>query len=111
MANVVVRPKVAEFMDIVTLNSGLELWLEELVIDAGSPLADKTVGEADVRRRTGASLVGLIRGEDTVMITPDADTCIEAGDLLIVLGTREQLSELERLSTLGGWGNREGKHD
>lgn len=103
MANVVVRPHVAEFMDVVTLDSGLELWLEEIEIAANSPLAGKTVVEADVRRRTGVTLVALLRGEKKQMITPDENTRFAAGDELIVLGTRQQLVALENLvgSTLG----------
>lgn len=97
MANVVVRPHVAEFMDHVTLNTGLELWLEEVVIAPDSPAAGQTVVEADIRRRTGAILVALMKGEDQIMVTPDETTRLSPGDELIVLGTRSQLNSLEEL--------------
>lgn len=103
MANVVVRPHVAEFMDVVTLDSGLELWLEEIEITENSPLAGKTVVEADMRRKTGVTLVALLQGEEKGMVTPDENTRFSVGDELIVLGTRSQLGTLEELvgSSLG----------
>ena len=103
MANVVVRPHVAEFMDVVTLDSGLELWLEEIEITENSPLAGKTVVEADMRRKTGVTLVALLQGKEKGMVTPDENTRFSVGDELIVLGTRSQLGALEELvgSSLG----------
>ena len=97
MANIVIRPHVTDFLDVVTLDGGLELWLEELVIQPSSSLAGQTVGTSNIRRRTGVTLVALLRYTGgTVM--PDADTVLNAGDELIVLGTREQLTSLEELT-------------
>lgn len=97
MANIVIRPHVTDFFDVVTLDGGLELWLEELIIQPQSLLVAQTVGKSDIRRRTGVTLVALLRrAGGTVM--PDADTLLQAGDELIVLGTREQLASLEELT-------------
>ena len=97
MANFLSRPNVTEFLDFVTLDSGLELWLEELRIGSGSPLAGQTVVEANIRRATGATLVALVRNETGATLTPDESTRLEAGDELIVLGTRDQLARLENM--------------
>ncbi len=98
MANIVIRPHVTDFFDVVTLDGGIELWVEELVIEQDSPLVGQSVGTIDVRRRTGVTLVALLRRAGDAAFMPDADTCLEAGDRLIVLGTREQLAALERLT-------------
>ncbi len=100
MANLALRPHVTEFLDVVTLDSGLELWLEEVIVREDSEMAGKTVVEADLRRRTGVTLIALLRGSDHTMLTPDENTRFEVGDELIVLGTRSQLSRLEEL--IGG---------
>ncbi|UCG23735.1 MAG: potassium channel protein [Chloroflexota bacterium] len=98
MASVLTRPRVAEFLGSVTLDSGLELWLEEVSIAAESELVDQSVGQSDVRHRTGASLVGLFRHASGDMISPDKSTLLQAGDVLIVLGTRKQLAHLAALA-------------
>lgn len=100
MANLALRPHVTEFLDVVTLDSGLELWLEEVIVREDSQLAGKTVVEADLRRQTGVTLIALIRGSDHTTLTPDENTRFEIGDELIVLGTRSQLAKLEEL--IGG---------
>jgi voltage-gated potassium channel len=103
MANLLSRPHVTDFLDVVTLDSGLELWLEELEIGETSVLAGKTVIEADLRRNTGAILIALLRGPERKTFIPDEKMRLEVGDELIVLGTREQLLKLEELadSTVG----------
>ncbi|MGE3616096.1 MAG: TrkA family potassium uptake protein, partial [Gemmatimonadales bacterium] len=47
IANSMIRPNLTEFLDRVTL-SGVELWLEEIVVPAGTPLAGRTIAEADL---------------------------------------------------------------
>lgn len=98
MANVLVRPRVTEFFDVVTLDSGLELWLEEITIDDGSLLAGQTVVDVDLRRKTGVTLVAMVKTASGSTVTPDENTTLEAGDDLIVLGTREQLDNLAQLA-------------
>ncbi|MCA9960016.1 MAG: potassium channel protein [Anaerolineales bacterium] len=102
MANVIVRPHVTDFFDVVTLDGGVELWVEELFVAAGSPLVGQTVGMADIRRRTGVVIVALVHAGENKTITPHADTVLQAGDELIVLGTREQLAQLEILTASRG---------
>jgi len=98
MANIALRPHVTDFLDVVTLEGGLELWLEDLTIDAGSPLIGQTVGQANIRQNTGVTLVAILQSESNQMITPSSATRLEAGDRVIVLGSRVQLAELEALA-------------
>jgi len=99
MANIVVRPQVTDFFDVVTLKGGEELWIEDVVISERSPLAGNSVGEADIRRRTGVTLVALYRQHEGGNTVPNAETRLEAGDQLLVLGTRDQLAALEKMTS------------
>ena len=98
MANIALRPHVADFLDVVTLDNGLELWLEELTIEPGSELVGQTVGQADIRQRTGVTLAAVLRHQSQQMLTPEAATYLESGDKLIVLGSRTQLAAMEALT-------------
>ncbi|WP_420643293.1 potassium channel family protein [Candidatus Leptofilum sp.] len=96
MANIIIRPHVTDFFDVVTLDGGIELWVEELVIGENSPLIGQTVSDANIRQETGVSIIAMWReGRSTI---PDAHTILQAQDELIVIGTREQLSRLEILT-------------
>ncbi len=98
MANIALRPNVTDFLDVVTLEGGIELWLEELIIDAGSPLVGQTVGEASIRQNLGVTMVAILRSEGNQMITPSGATGLEAGDRMIVFGSRAQLAKLDALA-------------
>lgn len=98
MANIMIRPHVTDFFDVVTLDNGQELWLEEMVLAEDAPLAGQTIGEADIRRQSGVTIVAIVRRQGGSTITPRAATQLEVGDQLIVLGTREQLTGFELLT-------------
>ncbi len=65
----------------------LELtWVE---IPEGSPLAGMTLRDSDIRSKTGASVVGLVRGK-SFQPNPDADYTFQPGDLVAVIGSATQ---------------------
>jgi len=53
----------------------------------------KTLRELDVRRRFGVSVLAIKRGENLI-VNPMGDEKILPGDILVVLGTTEQLSTM-----------------
>jgi voltage-gated potassium channel len=96
IAQTLIHRDVVDFLEAVMYDESLHLFLEDLTVGAGSPLEASTVGEARIRERTGANILGLKRGED-VIVSPDAETMLQAGDVLVALGTRQQLEELARV--------------
>ena len=95
MAHSLLHPQLTEFLDVLTLDSGLELWLEDIVVQESSALAGRTLEDADIRRRTGVTLLAVISGNQ--IVTPQPSTYFKAQDHLIVLGTREQLKTLVKM--------------
>ena len=61
MAAFVLRPHVAEFVDVVMHERNLEFRLEEIVIAAGSPIAGRTIRDAHLRDRTRRAGLGASR--------------------------------------------------
>ena len=55
-------------------------------LDPQSKLVGVTIGEAGVRKQTGAAVVGVIR-EDRLVANPDANFCFAAGDRIAIIGT------------------------
>lgn len=53
----------------------------------------KTLRELDVRKRFGVSVLAIKRGENLI-VNPVGDEKILPGDILVVLGTTEQLSSM-----------------
>ena len=60
-----------------------------------SPFDGKTLAELRIRATIGASVVGIIR-TGSLVANPHGESRLERGDLVAVLGTREQISAFER---------------
>jgi voltage-gated potassium channel len=97
MANLVLRPQVAAFLDIVSSGGGPELLFEEIAVTDASAPAGKSIRDAGVRHETGAMIVALRKSDGTFDATPTGDAVLEAGDVLIAAGTPEELRRLEEL--------------
>ncbi|MBW2357049.1 MAG: TrkA C-terminal domain-containing protein [Deltaproteobacteria bacterium] len=66
-----------------------------------SPIADQSIREAAVRRRTGVSIVGLWRN-GTFRPNPDAEMKLAGGDLLAVIGNADQRCAFQMLAGVRG---------
>jgi CPA2 family monovalent cation:H+ antiporter-2 len=64
-------------------------------VPADSPFDGRTLGDLRVRSTMGASIVGIIR-DGTLVANPDGDARLASGDLVAVLGTRDQIGRFER---------------
>ena len=57
-----------------------------------SPCAGKTLAEIDLRKQHGITVVAIRRGSETIF-NPEGDMPLHADDIVIVMGTPEQISE------------------
>lgn len=64
------------------------LAIDWLTVGSGSPYDGKTIGDARIRTRTGASVVAVIRSEEHVP-APEPSFSMRADDTLLVVGTPE----------------------
>ena len=97
MANLMLKPQVTAFIDVVTSAAGADLRFEELEVPAGWAQAGKTIGELRIRGKTGAVIVAVRKRDGHFETTPDPDLPLEAGDVMIAAGTDEELRALEEL--------------
>jgi monovalent cation:H+ antiporter-2, CPA2 family len=67
-------------------------------LPAESPLINMSLAEADIRYLTGASLMAIRRANEAEIDYPDAQTKLEAGDRLLVVGASAELAALEALA-------------
>jgi CPA2 family monovalent cation:H+ antiporter-2 len=63
----------------------------ELHVEPGTRAAGATLGALDLRGRTGAGVVAIRRGADS-LTNPTGSTQLQAGDVLAVAGTHEALA-------------------
>lgn len=98
LASLATQPLVVDFLDVVTRGEeGLEFWLEEFAVPKDSTIADRTIGELGIGEKTGAVVLAFRTAEGKFDTTPSAGDRLRAGDTLIVLGSRGQITRLEQL--------------
>ncbi|MFL5970721.1 MAG: potassium channel family protein [Gaiellaceae bacterium] len=95
MANLMLRPQVTAFVDVVTSASGNDLRFEEIEVTDASRQGGKTIRDLDIRRVTGALVVALRKRDGTFDTTPTPEAVLDVGDVLIAAGTEEELRALE----------------
>lgn len=102
LASLATRPSVVDFLDIVSRGeAGIEFRLEEFVVPRGSRFDSHVIGELDVARKTGARILAVRGKGDRFNTNPSAQDKISPGDTLIVLGTPEQIKNMEHLMDSG----------
>lgn len=71
---------------------------ETVLVEEGSPAAGKTLGQLDLRRMTGATVIAAIR-DGQAEINPGPEYTLSVGDVLILLGNPRQIAQaVEHLS-------------
>ncbi|WP_369055551.1 cation:proton antiporter regulatory subunit [Kineococcus terrestris] len=99
LAELLGQPRVVE--RLARLREQVEgLATEGVYIEAGSPYAGRTLGDAAVRSRTGASVVAVVRAGEVVP-SPRPSHVFEVGDKVVVVGTAEGVRATAELLARG----------
>ena len=61
-------------------------------IERGSPVAGQSLRDLDLRRRTGATVLAVVRNEEPHP-NPGADTVLETGDDLVLVGSHAEIDQ------------------
>jgi voltage-gated potassium channel len=104
VAQAVLRPNAMDFIELATRTGHLELQIEETPVRPGSPLVGRTLKASPVRSELGIMVVAIKKPDGKMAFNPSPEALLEAGDLLIALGRREQLDRLAGIAAGSGAG-------
>lgn len=97
IANQVLKPQVAAFLDVVAASGGPELRFEEIEVVASCERAGRSIRDLAIRDATGAIVVAVRKRDGSLLPSPGPDIVLEVGDVLIGVGSQEQIGRLEAL--------------
>jgi voltage-gated potassium channel len=97
MAAWATKPVTSDFLDMVMHGESLEFSLREITVSGSSSLIDKTLHEAEIRQKSGATVLAIRKEGGSFNLQPQAGSRIEKGDIFVVIGTQEQLDLLEEM--------------
>src|SRR5213080_3594703 len=90
MAELAVHPAMVDVLD--TLHHGeSDIGLEEVLIQPETKAIGKTLADSGLLDAQGAKLLAVRRRDGTLHVNPSADLRLAEGDLIIALGSEQQL--------------------
>lgn len=95
MAKAALQPNVVDFMEITAMGEE-GLGVEELVIPEGSKLVSKALVDSGLKKEYGATIIGIKKPADRMQVNPGPGTILAAGDVLVLLGSTDDLERLSR---------------
>lgn len=85
-----------ELLDYTFKMAGNLQRIEEIRVLPSSPLVGKSLAQAEFRTKTGSTVLAIYRGGEEIL-SPQADTVMQAGDILIVLAPPELKEQVYNL--------------
>jgi voltage-gated potassium channel len=98
MAALVNNPDVIEFMDAIKVQGHSGVNIESVSFDElPSDFRNKTIGALELKRLTGATIIGFRTPEGEYIINPNDTIQLVEKSQLFVLGSSSQIEQLNKL--------------
>lgn len=94
LATAILKPTTVDLVENLFTSSSFQFQLEELLITDNSPLANQAIKDAFGRKKTNVTIIAIIRNDEVIMNIRGADI-IQPGDMLILVGAKHDLEEIE----------------
>jgi len=98
MAQMLLRPAVADFFELATMTEQLELEIEQISINPGSPLIGRPLKHSGIRPNLDVIVIAIKRGNGEMIFNPSAETVIEELDALVAIGSHASLEAVEKMA-------------
>lgn len=96
MARLVARSNIVEFLDHLSIRGADPSIIEEINCESvKEELSNKTLNELEIRKKTGANIIGLKNAEGEFIINPSPEAKINKHIRLYVLGTQKQIESIK----------------
>jgi len=99
MAEILLRPGVMDFIDVVAGNKKMDIQIEEITVKKDSLMHKKTLAELPALRNELNVIIVAIQNEEKgiFIYNPKSDTIVDEGNKLIAIGEPTSLSKLKEL--------------
>lgn len=99
MAAAMTKPVITDLMENVFYNQELHVDIAQITVLPASPLVGKTLLQSMIKDKYDSIIVAIKRS-DRLISNPRAEEMLCAGDIMILLGQRDHLSELNKLASV-----------
>jgi len=97
MGGMIYKPKALETIEVALG----DLIIEWYKVEPGSLSIGKTIGQLEVRKKIGATIIALIDQDHTKTINPGPDNVIKEGATVVIVGEKEQIKRCKLMIAKG----------
>ena len=94
MTQVLLRPGVVDFIDIIAREKRIDLHIEEIEVKDGSILVGQTLAQSPIRNKLNIIIVAIFQADGKVTYNPQSNTVIQKDNKLIVIGEEKNIQQL-----------------
>ncbi|NND31917.1 MAG: potassium channel protein [Saprospiraceae bacterium] len=95
MATLITKPGTVEFFSYLSNEFESDIGFEELAYDRlPEKCRNKSIRELEIRKNTGANVIGFKQKDGSFIVNPKPDLIVTEDTSFILLGTKQQLSDL-----------------
>ncbi|WP_018086621.1 potassium channel family protein [Desulfurispora thermophila] len=95
MALAVLKPASVSYVQTLVDSNNVSVELEEVVLGPDAPMANQQLKNSGLREKYNVLLLAIKRGEQTIL-NPQPEEILLPNDVLIVCGSSEMLTQLEK---------------
>ncbi len=93
IAAMVLRPLVTDYLDVMAHGEDIEFQLEESELAKDSTISGMSIKAAGVRDKTGVFILAIKKADGRILANPSPSEELQAGDRLVIMGTKDQLKK------------------
>jgi len=100
LAQSMLRPHVLSFLDVASAfgrKTDLDLEIEQVRVSDACSVVSKTLEESRLRQTLGVIVLAVMKPDGEMQFNPAGGMTIEAGDVLIAMGERSKLKQMETI--------------
>jgi voltage-gated potassium channel len=98
MARSLLKPAISDFMESIVAEN-LDLVFEEVAVDGRSELSGRALSETRILKDLNLIVVAIRRRTGELEFQPTAETVVQEGDLMIVIGKADSVKQLVEANT------------
>lgn len=96
MALSILKPNSIDFVDKLLDTNEDGFRIKELYIEKSSKLCNDNIGDLKIREKFGVTVIAIKR-EEKIITNPNAAEVLNAGDIMVIVGSLSQLNEFEKV--------------
>ena len=93
----VMRPTVADFVDLTFHGTDEALRMEEMKVGPRAELAGVSLMDSGIRHKLDIIVLAVKKTSGGMIFNPPAHTVVEAGDTLVTMGPSSSMNQLNKM--------------